>query len=53
MLRRAALDKESRDTGDQSPPPHLLISVLRVSGAAVDILMSLGSMDLCNFKDLN
>ena len=31
VLRRAALDKKSRGTGDQSPPPHLLMSVLGVS----------------------
>ena len=31
VLRRAALDKKSRGTGDRSLPPHLLISVLRAS----------------------
>ena len=46
VLRRAALDKKSRGTGDRSPPLHL-------SCAAADILMSLGSTDLCNFKDLS
>ena len=31
VLRRAALDKKSRRTGDRSPPPHLLTNVLGVS----------------------